>query len=173
MSVEHAPEDPARRVDERTMLCAFVDFYRSVLIRKADGLTADELQRTVTTSSLTIGALVRHMTMVEDYWFNDTFAGLPEREPWASADWEDDPDWEMTTAGGMSFGELRDEFDAACQRSREHVQSASSLDQLAVGGDPDDRCTLRWILIHMLEEYARHCGHADIFRQGIDGRTGD
>ena len=92
------PIDPARSSDERTMLAEFLDFYRTVLLRKGRGLTPEQLAVSIAPASLTIGALIRHMTLVEDHWFDRTFAGLAEREPWASADWESDRDWEMTTA---------------------------------------------------------------------------
>lgn len=155
------------------MLDEFVDFYRAVLLRKASGLEPAQLAATLAPSTLTIGALVRHMTFVEDHWFHSVFAGLSDREPWASADWDADRDWEMTTATGMTFGELRADFDEACARSRAVVVGASSLDELAKGGDVTDRPSLRWILVHMIEEYARHCGHADLVRESIDGTVGD
>ena len=167
------PADPGRRSDERTTLTEFVDFLRSVLLRKGSGLTTDQLASTTAASTLTIGALIRHMTFVEHHWFDNVFAGLPVREPWTSADWDADQDWEMTTARGMTFAELRADFDDACQRSRSHVSAASSLEVLAVGGDSADPTSLRWILVHMIEEYARHCGHADLLRESIDGRVGD
>lgn len=167
------PQDPRRRGDEPTMLNEFLDFYRAVLLRKASGLTPEQLDTAIVPSSLTIGALVRHMTLVEDHWFNSIFAGLVEREPWASADWDADPDWEMTSARGMTFQDLRTDFDEACERSRTLVAAASSLDELAKGGDVTDPASLRWILVHMIEEYARHCGHADLLRESIDGRLGD
>ncbi|MCP4963770.1 MAG: DinB family protein [bacterium] len=167
------PIDPGRRSDELTMLTEFLDFYRSVLLRKASGLSPEQLATPVGASTLTIGALIRHMTLVEDHWFDATFAGLPEREPWASADWDADRDWEMTTAHGMTFADLRADFDVACERSRSHIAPAPSLDALATGGDSNDRVSLRWILIHMIEEYARHSGHADLLREPIDGRIGD
>ncbi len=175
MPVDAVPEpsDPERRTDERTMLTAFLDFYRTVLLRKASGLTPEQLAMTTAASTLTIGGLVRHMTLVEDHWFDATFAGLPAREPWASADWDADRDWEMTTAIGMAFDDLRADFDEACDRSRAHVAATPSLDALAAGGDAGNRVSMRWILIHMIEEYARHCGHADLLRESIDGRVGD
>lgn len=167
------PVDPARRSDELSMLSAFLDFYRLVLLRKASGLTPEQLTTTVAASTLTIGRLLRHLTLVEDDWFDATFAGLAAREPWASADWATDRDWEMTTADGMTFEQLRADFEAACERSRSHVAGAPSLDALAAGGDVGNRASLRWIMIHMIEEYARHCGHADLIRESIDGQVGD
>lgn len=171
--VDSEPSDPGRRSDERTMLVEFLDFYRAVLLRKASGLTVEQLDTTTAATSLTIGKLVRHMTLVEDDWFGVVFDGLPPRQPWASADWDADHDWEMTTAVGLSFAELRSDFEEACARSRSRVQAALSLDAIAVGGNASNRVSLRWILIHMIEEYARHCGHADLIRESIDGRTGD
>ena len=173
MDAVDEPSDPGRRSDERTMLTEFLDFYRRVLLRKASGLTPDQLDATIAPSTLTIGALVRHMTFVEDHWFDVTFAGLAAREPWASADWDADRDWEMTSASGMTFCDLRTDFDEACERSRSRVAGASSLDDLANCAGMTDRPSLRWILIHMIEEYARHCGHADLLRESIDGRPGD
>jgi uncharacterized damage-inducible protein DinB len=151
----------------------FLDWYRAVLIRKGDGLTPEQLTATLGPSTLTIGRLIRHMTLVEDSWFDNRFAGQPEREPWASAPWDDDRDWEMTTADGLSFDELRIDFDAACARSREIVGTADDLSAIAVTPSRHGYESLRWILVHMIEEYARHCGHADLIREMIDGRVGD
>ncbi len=167
------PSEPGRHSDELTTLTEFVDYFRAVLLRKGSGLTQEQLATTVASSTLTIGSLIRHMTFVEDHWFDHIFVGMPVRAPWSSADWEADRDWEMTTASGMGFVDLRIAFDQACDRSRSHVDAARSLDALAAGGDVGDPVSLRWILIHMIEEYARHCGHADLIREAIDGRVGD
>ena len=93
------PSDPERRSGELTMLTEFLDFYRTVLLRKASGLTPLQLAATVAASTLTIGRLIRHMTLVEDHWFDGTFAGLPEREPWSSADWDADRDGTVALVG--------------------------------------------------------------------------
>lgn len=167
------PTEPSLAGDERTTLVEFLDYLRSVLIRKGDGLTAEQLDTAPTVSSLTVGQLIRHMTMVESHWFEQCFAGRPEPEPWASADWESDPDWEMTSASEMTFAELRSDFDAACESSRTVVDTAPSLDAMAARVDHDRAVSLRWILVHMIEEYARHCGHADLIAEAIDGRSGD
>lgn len=167
------PSDPQLNSDELTTLTEFLDFFRTVLLRKGAGLTPEQLTATAASSTLTIGSLIRHMTFVEDHWFDATFAGRPVREPWASADWAADGDWEMTTAEGMTFADLRTAFDHACDRSRAHVRDAPSLDELASVTDSNRRVSLRWILVHMIEEYARHCGHADLIRESIDGRVGD
>lgn len=155
------------------MLLDFLDFQRAVLARKGDGLTAAQLEQRLGSSTLTVGRLIRHMTLVEDHWFQKVVGGQPENEPWASAPWDDDPDWEMTTADGMIFDDLRADFEAACARSAATLSEHYDLDLVAVGSHPDRRESLRWILVHMVEEYARHCGHADLIAESVDGRTGD
>jgi uncharacterized damage-inducible protein DinB len=167
------PIEPSFAAGERETLIEFLDWYRTVLLRKGDGLTPHQLSTRLGPSSLTIGRLIRHMTFVEDFWFDFRFAGNPEREPWASAPWDADHDWEMTTADGLTFTELRVEYDAACARSRVVVDESPDLDPIAAAPQPDRQVSLRWILVHMIEEYARHCGHADFLREAIDGRTGD
>lgn len=167
------PVEPEVAAGERQTLAEFIDFQRVVLLRKGDGLTSEQLAAQLWPSPLTIGRLIRHMTLVEDHWFDNVFAGNPEREPWASAPWEDDPDWEMTTADGVDFSTLRSDFGAACDRSRTIVDAAVDLDTIASTPSHDRLVSLRWILVHMIEEYARHCGHADLLREAIDGRVGD
>ena len=155
------------------MLLGFLDVQRTVLLRKGDGLTAEQLGQRLGPSTLTLGRLIRHMTFVEDHWFQKALAADAPPEPWASAPWDDDPDWEMTTADGMTFRALADDFIAACDRSNQTLAGHDDLDHVASGTHPGMPVTLRWILIHMIEEYARHCGHADLLREAIDGQTGD
>jgi len=167
------PDDPAPGADERSMLLAFLEFRRAVLLRKGEGLSPEQLRMRLGPSTLTVGRLIRHMTFVEDHWFQKALTGRPPHEPWASAPWDDDPDWEMTTADGMAFATLADDFVAACDRSRTTLTGHHDLDVVALGAHPGRPVTLRWILVHMIEEYARHCGHADLLREAVDGRTGD
>jgi uncharacterized damage-inducible protein DinB len=167
------PIEPPYAGDERTMLLAFLEFQRTVLLRKGEGLTAGELGVRLGPSTLTLGRLLRHMTFVEDHWFQTVLVGAPGPEPWVSAPWDDDPDWEMTTADGRTFAALADDFSAACDRSRVTLATHHDLDLVAPGAPPGRPVTLRWILIHMIDEYARHCGHADLLREAVDGRTGD
>jgi uncharacterized damage-inducible protein DinB len=167
------PIDPPATTDEATMLGDYLDFYRTVLLRKGDGLSPDQLQVRLGPSTLSIGALIRHMTLVEDSWFWNRFEGHDESAPWIDAPWEADRDWEMTTAAGMKFDELRAHFEATCQRSRDVVERAESLDALQKLEGSRGPTSLRWILIHLIEEYARHVGHADLIRESIDGQVGD
>lgn len=170
--------DPPVAGDERATLMGFLAYQRAVLLRKASGLTTEQLSQTCPPSDLSLGRLVRHMTFVESFWFNDQFLGRPPEEPWASGDWDNDDDWEMTTADGLTPDLLLPPLVAAIEASDE-VVAAASLDALSHDdGSPrtnDDHVpkSLRWILAHMIEEYARHLGHADYLRQSIDGSVGD
>lgn len=161
--------------EERHALVEFLDFYRTVLLRKAEGLTAAQLNQTTAASDLTIGGLIKHMAAVEDSWFTERMAGGADPEPWASAPWEDDRDWEFHSAADDSPAELRALFDAAWDRSRRIVDATPTLETLTLlpAGDPSKSRNLRWILIHMIEEYARHVGHADLLREAIDGQVDD
>jgi hypothetical protein len=162
--------EPPRHADEHDTLVTFLDYFRSVFARKMVGLSHEQLHTPLPPSTLTLGRLLKHLAFVESYWFEYVFSGAEPREPWASADWEHDPDWEMTSSVDDSPTDLIDLYDDAVARAQAVVASASGFDQLAArDGGPN----LRWILVHMIEEYARHCGHADFLREAIDGQVGD
>jgi len=164
-----------RRVgDELTQLTGFLDAQRELLLRKASGLDARQLAQVHGPSTLTMGGLLNHGALNEDWWFGVRFAGTPQPEPWASADWDSDVDWEMTSAAQVEPDELRARYRDACARSRAIIEAASGLDALAVATDAEGgRWNLRWIVLHMIEETARHAGHADLIRESIDGETGE
>lgn len=158
------------QADERTMLVAFLDFYRAALIDRAWGLTHDQLQIGLQPSTLTLSRLIGHMALVEQSWFRDRFDGEEMTEPWSSLDWDTDRDAEMALAQTWPVDELFSRFDSAIVDSRARVEGADSLDQLSSVPNRDgEHWSLRWILVHMIEEYARHCGHADLIRESIDG----
>lgn len=160
--------------DERSVLVKFLDHHRTVLVRKVQGLDDTGRRATVGRSDLTLAGLLKHMACIEDIWFSHRFAGRPPAEPFASAPWDDDPDWEMTSAVDDSEAELIELFDAMCDRSRAVVAACESLDQVAaIGTSFDPPASMRWILVHMIEEYARHCGHADLLRESVDGVVED
>ncbi|MBY5163384.1 DinB family protein [Salsipaludibacter albus] len=167
------PRPPApplpRAGDERATLTAFLDFHRAALIDRTWGLDDDQLRITHPPSTLTLARLVSHMAWVEQTWFRARFAGEPMAEPFASLDFTDDRDAEMTRGQDWSRAELLAAFEAAVDDARARTAGAS-LDQLSVRTDrAGERWSLRWILVHMIEEYARHCGHADLLRESIDG----
>jgi hypothetical protein len=166
-------DEPSTTANERDMLAGMLDYYRSVLLRKAAGLTQAQLAMRHEPSTLTIGGLLKHMALVETHWFNDVWAGLPATEPWGSVDWTSSPDWDFDTAAGDTPEQLQVLFDDTIGHSRALIAADLDLDQLAKGTDRRGAINLRWILVHMIEEYARHCGHADLIRESIDGATDD
>ncbi len=159
---------------ERAQLTAFLDHFRATILRKADGLDAAQFGRPLAPSSLTLGGLLNHLAYVEDLWFRVRFAGLPPDALWADVDWSADPDHEFRTASEVPPDELRTRYRDACERSRAIVRSTGSLDQVAARPRSSGQYVdLRWILLHMLEETARHAGHADLLREALDGTVGD
>lgn len=164
-----APDIPFA-ADERTMLLAFLDFYRAALKDRAWGLDREQLQRKLAPSTLTLARIVGHMAWVEDFWFRVRFDGEGPSSLWAVIDWDTEGDGEMTLAQSWSVEELMSHFDAATADSNRRTGAASSLDQLSTTStETGEHWSLRWILVHMIEEYARHCGHADLIRESIDG----
>ena len=166
------PEPPIpRSADEWTMLNSFLDYYRAALLDRAWGLDEEQLRTPLAPSRLTIGGLVSHMAMVEYTWYKSRFAGHDMDERFTSLDWDADPDAEMALGESLTVDKLYELFDEAVRDSRQRVKNAASLDDMSAkdrNGD-GEHWDLRWIMIHMIEEYARHCGHADLIRESIDG----
>jgi uncharacterized damage-inducible protein DinB len=168
------PSEPPNTGPELTQLPAYLDAQRAAVLRKTEGLTREQLARPLAPSSLTLGGLLNHLALVEDTWFRVRFAGLPDDPLWVGVDWDADPDWEFRTATALEPDELRQRYLRACDRSREIVARAESLDQLsAVERKGSGLFDLRWALLHLIEETARHAGHADLLREAIDGTVGD
>jgi uncharacterized damage-inducible protein DinB len=170
------PEPPADG-DEPATLVGFLDFQRATLAWKTDGLDADGLRATLGPSTMTLGGLLKHLALVEDSWFSERLLGREPAPPWDTADWDADRDWEWHTAADDSPEELRALWRASVERSRAAVAEAMAdggLDRLlAVPQRDGTRLSLRWLLTHMIEEYARHNGHADLLRESVDGLTGE
>ena len=166
------PQIP-QAADELETLSAFLDFYRALMLDKAAGLTQAQLGVAMEPSTMTLSGMIYHLTVVEASWFSDIFAGEGIGEPWASVDWDEDRDWEWRIAQSMDPEVVFDAYRDASDRSREIVAAADSLDQLSVKYRDGDKWSLRWILVHMIEETARHAGHADLIRESIDGEVGD
>jgi uncharacterized damage-inducible protein DinB len=159
---------------EQQQLAAFLDAQRESILRKADGLDAEQLARPLPPSSLTLAGLLNHLAHVEDTWFQVRFAGAPADPLWEGADRATDPDHDFRTAVGVPPDELRRRYRTAIERSRETVRATTSLDQRSVRARPDGSYVdLRWVLLHMIEETARHAGHADLLREAIDGSVGE
>ena len=169
------PEPPVGAGEIETLL-GFLDYQRSTLEWKTRGLDATGLAQRVSPSSMTLGGILKHLAWVEDHWFSYFLFNVDRSEPWKSVDWSADQNWEWNSASSDSPEDLRALWTAACERSRENVRSVISagLGQRAVRTWPNGESpSLRWIIVHMIEEYARHNGHADYLRESVDGETGE
>jgi len=170
--------DPPQAGDEAATLLGFLDYHRETLRLKTDGLDQAQLGQALAPSTLTLGGLLKHLALVESNWFSEVLVGEPLMPPFDTADWDADWDWEFTTAPQDTPEELRALFDDAVARSDANIRAAlaeGGLDRLSVKpsrrtGEP---YSLRFIIVHMIEEYARHNGHADLIRESIDGVTGE
>ncbi len=166
--------DPPYSGTERATLTTMLDYYRAVLLRKAAGLNDEQLRQRLGPSTLTIGVLLYHSAFVEDYWSHSVWLADDSIEPWASADWKTDQDWEMTRAGALSGDEIREQYQISVARAQAVLAENSDLSQVSQGNSAaGNSFSMRFILVHLIEEYARHCGHADLLRESIDGATGD
>lgn len=174
---EQGRPEPPIGANEVETLIGFLDYQRATLAWKTSGLGARDLNRTTASSSMTLGGLLKHLTWVEDYWFSRRLLGRPPAPQWADIDWRSEPDWEWTSAATDSPAELKAMWSATVEASRSAVDGAlrsGSLDQFAATPWPNGESpSLRWILVHMIEEYARHNGHADLLRESIDGLVGE
>jgi uncharacterized damage-inducible protein DinB len=175
---EHGRPEPPGRAGEVETLLGFLDYQRATLAWKTSGLDSAGLNATVGASTMTLGGLLKHLALVESDWFYSSLYGKGAEPPWDAVDWNADPNWEWRTAAEDSPEALYDIWSTAVERSRERVTEALSsgggLDQLAQGEWPETGPpSLRWIVVHMIEEYARHNGHADLLRESVDGETGE
>ena len=160
---------PPLVADERTQLLGWLDLQRALVRRKLEGLRAEDEHRAVLPDSpmMTPAGLVSHMRWTEHCWFKVIFLGEPEdSNPQFDKSAPDDSDWMVHD---VPLTRLLDEFQAQCAQSNE-ITNAHALDD--VGKQPDYAPTLRWIMIHMVEETARHVGHLDTMRELLDGQRG-
>ena len=165
---EAARVDPPTSGDERTTLTAFLDYHRATLAWKCEGLTDAQLrERAVPPSALSLLGLIRHLTDVERGWFVRGFAGEKVEFLYTT---DQDPDGDFNNVDNASVGEAFAAWREQCDRSRAIVAAAPSLDATFGTRSPT---SLRWLLFHMVEEYARHNGHADLLRERLDGATGE
>src|SRR5580704_17609975 len=175
----HGRPEPPHEAGEAATLTGFLDYQRGTLAWKCRGLSDEQLRVALPPTTMTLGGMLKHMACVEDGWFTEVAAEQPLPEPWASVDWDADPNWEWRTAASDSGDELRALWAERVERSRAVVkgQLSSGADKALSQAHPawggQDRVSLRWILTHMIEEYARHNGHADLIRESLDGETGE
>ena len=167
-------QDPGERVsaaEERTILETFLDMYREIVKRKLEGVSEEDAVRRLVPSMTTLAGIVKHLRWVEINWFQRVLAGRPATDfppvPWS----DEDPAGDFRLEPGETVEQIVAEYDQACAGSRREAANRSLDDtgrHRRVG-----LVSLRWIYVHMIEETARHAGHADILREQIDGSTGD
>jgi len=163
--------DPPYEADERSMLLAYLDYHRATLRWKCENLTPDELAlRAVPSSTLSLLGIIRHLAEVERGWF-DRVEGV--QRPWVyGSEAEPDLDWDGAIADPEVVREAYANWEAEVEHSRE-VTGRTPLEATFVHPRVREPISLRWLLGHMIEEYARHNGHADFLREAIDGATGE
>jgi uncharacterized damage-inducible protein DinB len=163
--------------DETATLLGCLERTRATVAWKCGGLDAAGLTATVGASSMTLGGLLKHLALVEDDYFSVRLLGRDPQPPWDTVDWDADRDWEWHTAAQDSPEQLMTLWQDSVARSRAAISEAlagGGLEQLTQVSWPDGRTpSLRRILVDMIEEYARHAGHADLIRESVDGLVGE
>jgi uncharacterized damage-inducible protein DinB len=164
---------PADRVGDRSqVLLGYLDFFRSTVAEKVSGLSEEDLRRSILTSGWTPIELVKHLVYMERRWLVWGFLGEQVREPWG----DDGGQGRWQVAAEESVDSLLGALRAGGRRTREIVEASDLSDVAAVGGrfeDDAEAPVLERILLHVLQEYARHCGHLDVVRELIDGEVGE
>ena len=163
------PSEPGRGGSERELLEQYLDLQREAILARTDALHQEQLARSHPPSTLTLGGLLYHLSLAEEDWMQIHFAGAPDRAPFADADWDADPDWQFRVPAELEPEQLRQRYREACGRSRSVVREARDLDQVSMKPVHGEHFTLRWVLLHLIEETARH---ADLLREAIDGSVG-
>lgn len=177
---EYGRPEPPQQGSEAATVLGYLEFMRATLEWKCRDVDDEGLRASLDPTAMTLGGLLKHVAWVEDYWCTQTLAGQPMPEPWASVDWSTaGEDWEWTSAADDTGVELREQWVRSVERSRVVVdgllagdeEAAMSRTHGAWGGQA--QVSLRWVLVHLVEEYARHNGHADLLREAVDGHTGE
>jgi uncharacterized damage-inducible protein DinB len=171
---------PPLAASEVDMLRSYLDYHRDTLRMKTDGLSQNQLARLHPPSTLTIGGLLKHAALNDDWWFVRVLEGRDTEPDWVPASaFDHDDDWEMTSAAADDPDKLRRIFDtsrADADAAIDRALAKNGLDTLSTVTSQREQgqaFSLRWILLHMIEEYARHNGHADLLREAIDGTVGE
>ncbi|NJP94009.1 DinB family protein [Nonomuraea sp. FMUSA5-5] len=174
---EQGRPEPPLAEGELATLVGYLEYHRATLAWKTAGLDAAGLKATVGVSSMTLGGMLKHLAYVEDFWFARFLHDREGQPLWGTVDWKADPDWDWHSATANTPEELRELWQDAVSRSRALLDEAladGGLDRLSTRAWGDGRkVNVRWILVHMIEEYARHNGHADLIRESVDGLTGE
>jgi hypothetical protein len=161
--------DPTDAGDAVATLLGFLERQRATLAWKVGGLDRAGLRATHPPSALTLGGALKHLARFEDDMSTEWLAGEPQLPPWSDVDWSSDHAWDWRTAADDEPADLYGRWQAAVDRSRERFAEAAAWQ---VGSRPAEAPSLTYILVNMIEEYARHNGHADLIRESIDGLVG-
>jgi hypothetical protein len=155
----------------KDLLGRYLDYYRECVLRKVEGMDERELRTSRLPSGWTPLELLKHLAFMERRWFQWGFAGRQVPDPWGDRG----PDMNRWyVPDGESWEEVRAFFNEQCERSRAVLATADLEDVAATGGRfEEDPPRMVWILLHVLQEYARHTGHLDIVRELADGTTGE
>jgi hypothetical protein len=171
------PWEPPLSGTEAEHVLGALDRLRWTFRYKADELDAAGLDTTIGSSSLTLGGLLKHLAVQEDHNFTVKMDGAPMPDAWAANGWDDDPDWEFSSASADLPDDLYASYDAAVERSRRRLAARlaqGGLDQqIAVAEQVGEPVSLRRLANDMVEEYGRHTGQADLIREAVDGRVGE
>jgi uncharacterized damage-inducible protein DinB len=174
---EPVPLEPPVAGGEADTLIGSLERQRRTFAWKCADLDAAGLRATLAPSSVTLGGLLKHLALVEEEYFTRRLLGQELGRPWNTVDWDAEPDWEWRSAADDTPEQLYALWEDAVARSRATVRrvlAEGGLDALALHTWPDGRApSLRRILIDLIEEYARHVGHADLIRESVDGRVGE
>jgi hypothetical protein len=174
---EQSRLDPPIASDEASTLLGFLERQRATFAWKCEGLDEAGLRATLGPSSMTLGGMLKHMARFEDDMSTEWLVGREQLAPWDTVDWDADHDWDWRTAAADSPEELYALWRDAVARSRALFAEAlaeGDLGRRATGstGSGGALPSLRYILLNMIEEYARHNGHADLIRESVDGLVG-
>ena len=175
MTTEILTGPPVAGSEADTLLGA-LERNRRTFAWKCGGLDSAGNSTRLAPSSMTLGGLLKHLALVEDDMFTGALHGRPMPEPWAGVDFEADPDWEWRTGAEDDPGEVFALWEAAVARSRAAIAEAladGGLDRLVAKTRWTERQSLRRQLVDLVEEYARHTGHADLIRESVDGLVGE
>ena len=172
--------DPPLAASEVDTLRGYLDYHRDTLLMKTDGLTQEQLSQTHAPSALTLGGLLKHAALNDDWWFCRVFGGREGEPDWVpDGAFDEDDDWELSSAKDDSPEELRRIFDSARAAADAAIERGLATGGLEASSAVTSRrkegehFSLRWVILHMIEEYARHNGHADLLREAVDGTVGE
>ena len=166
---EHGRTDPPKSAPPEQMVGAFVDFLRESILWKASDLSHEQLTWAYEPSSMSLLGMIKHLAYVERFWFQEFLAGESVEYPWT----KEDPDADWRIEANEDADSIRALYWGEIEKSRA-IAAAMTWDEPGKGAKGDRvGLTLGWVLTHMVEETARHVGHADLIREKLDGATGE